>query len=76
MNQFRKQLFDALMLTRKVKPPFNNWLLFSGIIEAFFCKYQYPWDEMRLDLALRQMDKWYVGDGLYSDGEVFSLGLL
>jgi len=67
----RKQLIDALMLTRKVKPPFNNWLLFSGIIEAFFCKYQYPWDEMRLDLALRQMDKWYVGDGLYSDGEVF-----
>ena len=67
----RKQLVDAFMLTRKVKPPFNNWLLFSGIIEAFFCKYQYPWDEMRLDLALRQMDKWYVGDGLYSDGEYF-----
>jgi hypothetical protein len=41
------------------------------MIEAFFCTYQYPWDEMRLDLALRQMDKWYVGDGLYSDGENF-----
>jgi len=67
----RKQLIDALMLTRKVKPSYNNWLLFSGIIEAFFCKYQYPWDEMRLDLALRQMDKWYVGDGLYGDGESF-----
>ena len=26
---------------------------------------------MRLDLALRQMEKWYVGDGLYSDGESF-----
>jgi len=67
----RKQLLDAFMLTRKVKPAYNNWILFSGIIEAFFCKYQYPWDEMRLDLALRQMDKWYVGDGLYSDGENF-----
>ena len=67
----RKQLLDAFMLTRKVRPAYNNWILFSGIIEAFFCKYQYPWDEMRLDLALRQMDKWYVGDGLYSDGENF-----
>lgn len=67
----RKQVADAFRLTRKVKPAYNNWLLFSGMIEVFFCKYNFEWDEMRVDLALRQMDKWYVGDGVYSDGENF-----
>ncbi|MEP6947907.1 MAG: DUF2264 domain-containing protein [Ginsengibacter sp.] len=66
-----KQLVDAFLLTRKIKPGFSNWLLFSGMIEVFFCKYNYAWDEMRVDLVLRQIDKWYVGDGVYSDGENF-----
>jgi hypothetical protein len=67
----RKQVVDAFLLTRKVRPAYNNWLLFSAMIETFFLKYNYPWDEMRVDLALRQIDKWYVGDGIYSDGENF-----
>jgi hypothetical protein len=67
----RGRVIDAFLITRKVKPGFSNWLLFSGLIETFFCKYNYPWDEMRVDLVLRQMDKWYVGDGVYSDGENF-----
>lgn len=67
----RRQTVDAFRITRKVKPGYSNWLLFSGMIEAFFCKYNYAWDEMRVDYALRQLDKWYVGDGVYSDGENF-----
>lgn len=67
----QKQVVDAFLLTRKVKPSYNNWLLFSAMIETFFCKYNYAWDEMRVDVALRQIDNWYVGDGLYSDGESF-----
>ena len=67
----RRQLADAFLLTRNIKPGFNNWLLFSAMIEVFFYKYNYAWDEMRVDLVLRQMEKWYVGDGVYSDGESF-----
>ncbi|MEJ7589516.1 MAG: DUF2264 domain-containing protein [Ferruginibacter sp.] len=67
----QKQVIAAFLITRKVKPGNSNWLLFSGMIEAFFCKYNYEWDKMRVDLVLRQMDKWYVGDGVYSDGENF-----
>lgn len=63
-----KQVVDAFLLTRKVKPVFSNWLLFSGMIEAFFCKYGYQWDEMRVDYCVRQFEQWYVGDGVYSDG--------
>lgn len=67
----RKEVVDAFLRTRNVRPAYNNWLLFSAMIETFFLAYNYPWDEMRVDLALRQMDKWYVGDGHYSDGESF-----
>ncbi|MEO6229504.1 MAG: DUF2264 domain-containing protein [Ferruginibacter sp.] len=67
----RKQVVDVFLITRTIKPGYSNWLLFSGVIEIFFCKYNYAWDVMRVDLILRQMDKWYVGDGVYSDGENF-----
>jgi hypothetical protein len=57
--------------TRKVQPGFNNWLLFSAIVEAMFSKYGQPWDAMRIDYALRQHQEWYKGDGLYGDGPAF-----
>ncbi len=67
----RRQVVDALKLTRQIKPVFSNWLLFSGMIEAFFCHYGMPWDQMRVDYGVRQMDQWYVGDGVYSDGPAY-----
>jgi len=67
----RRQVVVALVSTRKIKPGFNNWLLFSGMIEAFFCRYDLPYDEMRMDYAIRQVDHWYIGDGLYSDGPAY-----
>ncbi len=67
----RRQVVDAFLLTRQIKPGFNNWILFSGMIEAFFCQYGYPWDEMRVDYCVRQVDQWYIGDGVYSDGPAY-----
>ena len=67
----RNNLVNALQLTRKIKPVYSNWLLFSGMIEAFFCKYGYDWDVMRIDYCIRQFEQWYVGDGLYSDGMAY-----
>jgi len=64
----RQQVIIALLLTRNTKPGFSNWLLFSAMIEAFFCRQGLPWDEMRIDYAVRQLEQWYVGDGVYSDG--------
>jgi hypothetical protein len=64
----RKQLSAALVLTRDIKPGFNNWILFSGMIEAFFCKYNMPWDPMRIDFCVHQFEQWYMGDGVYGDG--------
>lgn len=67
----KDNLVRALVETRKIQPGFNNWLLFSAIIEACLCKYGQPWDTMRIDYALRQHQEWYKGDGLYGDGPEF-----
>jgi hypothetical protein len=64
-------LVRAMVDTRKVQPGFNNWLLFSAIIEAMFRKFGLAWDTMRIDYALRQHQQWYKGDGLYGDGPDF-----
>lgn len=61
-------LMRALRRTRRIKPHFNNWLLFSAVIEAAFARFGQPWDRMRVDYALRQHAQWYAGDGSYSDG--------
>ncbi len=67
----RQRLVLALESTREIRPFFNNWLLFSGMVEAALCRMGQKWDQMRVDYALRQMDQWYKGDGAYGDGAVF-----
>ncbi len=62
------QVEQAFLLTRNIQPGFSNWLLFSGMIEAFFCRYNMPCDHLRIDYGIRQLQQWYVGDGVYSDG--------
>ncbi len=80
-----KQLWEPLDSTTKTniilafkslrnrKPAYNNWLLFAGITESFLLKIGEQADPMRIDIAFRKMKEWYVGDGLYKDGEIFSM---
>ena len=67
----KANLVRSLVETRKIQPGFNNWLLFSAMIEACFCKYGQPWDTDRIDYGLRQLQEWYKGDGIYGDGPYF-----
>jgi hypothetical protein len=60
-----------LQSTRVIRPFFNNWLLFSGMVEAALCRMGADWDQMRVDYAVRQVDQWYQGDGAYGDGPEF-----
>jgi hypothetical protein len=61
----------ALRETRAIKPYFNNWLLFSAMIEVFFMSIGEAYDPMRIDYALRQHEQWYKGDGIFGDGPEF-----
>jgi hypothetical protein len=67
----QQRLADALITQRKVQPPFNNWLLFAAMNEALLFTLNQPWDRMRVDYALRELQSWYLGDGTYSDGPHF-----
>jgi hypothetical protein len=67
----RQQLIEALRSTRAIRPPYNNWLLFSATIEAFLAFARQDWDAMRIDYAIREHEQWYKGDGIYGDGPQF-----
>lgn len=56
---------------RQIKPFHNNWLLFAAMIESFLLSINEDIDTARIDTAIDQINKWYVGDGWYSDGEKF-----
>lgn len=57
---------------RQINPPYTNWLLFSGTIETFLLSVNESYDSFRIDMALKKINEWYVGDGWYSDGPVFA----
>lgn len=68
----KQQLITVFKTTRSTIPAYNNWILFSGMIEAFFCKYGLDYDPTRIEFAIREFGQhWYVGDGLFSDGMQF-----
>ena len=62
------QLAHALISSRQMLPWYNNWLLFSATVEAALASMGRDHDTMRLDYALRQLEQWYLGDGIYGDG--------
>ncbi len=64
-------LVAALESTRSIAPGFNNWLLFSAMVEAALAALGARADSLRVDYALRQHDQWYKGDGAYGDGPAF-----
>lgn len=63
-----------LQQTRDVIPGYTNWILFSGMIEAFFLKYGYEYNPLTIEYGIRTfMYQWYAGDGMFSDGNNFHM---
>ena len=67
-SNIQKNVLNCFYSTRQIRSHFNNWLLFPAIIEAFLYSIGEPWDQMRVDYALRQHEQWYAGDGTYKEG--------
>jgi len=53
-KQVQQQVQTALLSTRKTVPVYTNWILFSGMIEAFFCKYGMDYDDVRIEYSIRE----------------------
>lgn len=69
----KQQVVTALLSTRATVPSYSNWILFSGMVEAFFCRYGYAYDKVRIEFGVREfLQHWYVGDGFFSDGMNFA----
>ena len=67
----KEHLVAALRSTRRITPYYSNWILFSAMIEAFLHKIGEEWDRTRVDLAIRAVESWYLGDGAFGDGPEF-----
>ncbi|NJD10118.1 MAG: DUF2264 domain-containing protein [Gemmatimonadetes bacterium] len=63
-----RNLVEALQATRVIVPYYSNWLLFSAMVEVALLRLDAQWDATRVDLVIRRLEEWYVGDGTYGDG--------
>ncbi len=67
----QRNLAAALRASREIIPGYNNWLLFSAMVETALALMGEPWDGERIDYALRKHEEWFLGDGVYGDGPHF-----
>jgi hypothetical protein len=67
----RKNVVAAFQMTRSTKPGQNNWLLFSGMVEACLLKFTGACQQNLIDYSIEKHKEWYKGDGVYGDGKNF-----
>lgn len=67
----RSNVIAGLKTTRSLQPNNNNWLLFAAMVEVTLKFAGEPWQKDRVDHALERHEHWYLGDGVYGDGDEF-----
>jgi len=67
----QRNVAAALTASRAIVPGYNNWLLFSAMVETALAMIGERWDGERIDYAVRKHEEWFVGDGMYGDGPRF-----
>ncbi|MBQ9357389.1 MAG: DUF2264 domain-containing protein [Prevotella sp.] len=70
----KQRYINEFKRLRAIEPPYTNWLLFSSLIESFIAKAagRSEYDDFRVNMTIRKMEEWYVGDGWFSDGPEFA----
>jgi hypothetical protein len=66
----QQSVLIAIEETRSITPWNNNWLLFPALIEAFLASKGRRHRPAVIRKALHHLEKWYRGDGIYSDGDL------
>jgi len=67
----KQRIVNEIKALRYIDPPYQNWILFASMNEAFLLSIGEEWDPMRVSLSARKFLEWYVGDGWYGDGPSF-----
>jgi hypothetical protein len=69
----KQNVIDALRTSRTIENTHdNNWWLFPAMVEAALWKLTGRVRIGRIERAIDKMEGWYLGDGVYGDGEHFS----
>ena len=66
----RGRLISALMSTRKFRADGSNWVLFPAAVEAGIKVLGGEYSVEPVLKAADRLEKWYLGDGVYGDGEL------
>ena len=68
----RRQIIEALKSSRAIGTPTgSNWVMFAALVEAALLTMGEKTIEDRLENCVRRMLGWYLGDGVYGDGNFF-----
>jgi hypothetical protein len=68
----RRQIIEALKSSRAIGTPTDsNWVMFAATVEAALLTMGEDTIEDRLEGSVRRMLGWYLGDGVYGDGNFF-----
>jgi hypothetical protein len=65
----RERLVEWLSGMRRASVPGNNWVWFRAMVSAFLRRVGAPWEPRDLEEADELTERWYVGDGWYTDGD-------
>lgn len=69
----KQRVVNEMKGLRRVRPAYNNWLLFAATTEAFLLSIGEQADLYRIDTGVRKINEWYAGDGWYADGSQFAM---
>jgi len=67
----KSRLIDEIKGARRYELPYNNWVLFASMNEAWLLSIGQQADILRLNTGLRKAQEWYAGDGWLKDGDNF-----
>ena len=69
----KKRYIESFKALRDRTGAYNNWLIFTGLTEAFILQQGEKCDPFRVRIGKNKVLEWYVGDGWYKDGPKFSM---
>jgi hypothetical protein len=64
----RERLVAWLEPMRRAAVPANNWVWFRAVVSAFLRRVGAAWEPRDLEEAAELTERWYAGDGWYTDG--------
>lgn len=67
----KARIIAEIKALRRIEPPYINWMLFAAMNEAWLMSIGEEFDPLRMNVAIRKINEWYVGDGWIKDGDAF-----